>query len=152
MFESNQDYQKKSFNQMSTQVDENNCDMTDASKKDQVSPFQGNEKDCPSQILSTGKEREQVTPRKPKMDINGYSNQQVLNYLLQKIDRKDKDCEQPSEDQEMNVKSKATHGAVAVPPVKSNCLLPEVTDDNVAKGSKMCQSEPTRTESGPSPN
>ena len=75
MFESNQDYQKKSFNQMSTQVDENNCDMTDASKKDQVSPFQGNEKDCQSQILSSGKEKEQVTPRKPKMDINGYSNQ-----------------------------------------------------------------------------
>jgi hypothetical protein len=151
MFESNQD-QKKSFNQMSTQVDEHNCEMTDASKKDQVSPFQGNEKDCPSQILSIGKEKEQVTPRKPKMDINGYSNQQVLNYLLQKIDRKDKESEQPSEDQEMNVKNKTTHGAVAVPPVKSACLLPEVTDDNVKKGSKMCQSEPTRTESGPSPN
>jgi len=151
MFESNQD-QKKSFNQMSTQVDENNCEMTDASKKDQVSPFQGNEKDCQSHILSSGKEKEQMTPRKPKKDINGYSNQQVLNYLLQKIDRKDKELEQPSEDHEMNLKNKSSLGAVAVPPVKSACLIPEVTDENVKKGSKMCQSEPTRTESGPSPN
>lgn len=151
MFESHQD-QKKSFNQMSTQVDENNCEMTDASKKDQVSPFQGNEKDCQSHILSSGKEKEQMTPRKPKKDINGYSNQQVLNYLLQKIDRKDKELEQPSEDHEMNLKNKSTLGAVAVPPVKSACLIPEVTDENVKKGSKMCQSEPTRTESGPSPN
>jgi len=151
MFESNQD-QKKSFNQMSTQVDDNNCEMTDASKKDQVSPFQGNEKDCQSHILSSGKEKEQMTPRKPKMDINGYSNQQVLNYLLQKIDRKDKELEQPSEDQEISLKNKSSLGAVAVPPVKSNCLIPEVTDENVKKGSKMCQSEPTRTESGPSPN
>ena len=151
MFESNQD-QKKSFNHMSTQVDDNNCEMTDASKKDQVSPFQGNEKDCQSHILSSGKEKEQMTPRKPKMDINGYSNQQVLNYLLQKIDRKDKELEQPSEDREISLKNKSSLGAVAVPPVKSNCLIPEVTDENVKKGSKMCQSEPTRTESGPSPN
>lgn len=78
MSESNQD-QKKSFNQLSTQVGENNCEMTDVSKKAQVSPFQGNEKDCQ---FSMGKEKEQMTPRKPKVDINGYSNQQVLNYLL----------------------------------------------------------------------
>lgn len=94
MSESNQD-QKKSFNQMSTSAaGENNCEMTDLSKKDRVSPFQGNDKDSQSQ----NKEKEQLTPKKARMDINGYSNQQVLNYLLQKIDRKDKESEQPSED------------------------------------------------------
>jgi hypothetical protein len=36
--ETNQD-QKKSFNQMSTSAAENNCEMTDTSNKDQVSPF-----------------------------------------------------------------------------------------------------------------
>ena len=74
MFESNQD-QKKSFNQLSTQVAEHNCEMTDLSKKDQVTPFQGNDKDCQSQAHSSGKDKEQMTPRKPKIDINGYSNQ-----------------------------------------------------------------------------
>lgn len=120
--------------------------MTDASKKDQVSPFQGNEKDCQSQ---TGREKEQVTPRKPKVDINGYSNQQVLNYLLQKIDRQDKESEQ-----DQSGKNKAAAGAiVAAAPVKSaSLLIPEVTDGDMKKGSKMCQSEPSRVEAAPSPN
>lgn len=43
--ETNQD-QKKSYIQMSTSAAENNCEMTDASNKDQVSPFQGNEREC----------------------------------------------------------------------------------------------------------
>ena len=45
MSESIQD-QKKSMNVLSTQVDDGNCDLTETSKKDQVTPFQGNEKDC----------------------------------------------------------------------------------------------------------
>ena len=92
MSESNQD-QKKSFNQLSTQVGETNCEMTDLSNKNLVTPFQGNERECQSQMLSHGKEKEQ-SPRKQKVDISGYSNQQVLNYLLQRIDRKDKESKQ----------------------------------------------------------
>lgn len=151
MLESNQD-QKKSINVMSTQVDEGNCEMTDASKKDQVSPFQGNEKECQPQALSTGKEKEQLTPRKPKMDINGYSNQQVLNYLLQKIDHKDKESEQPSEEQELNVKNRPSAGAAPIPASKQGSLSPEETDETMKKGSKMCQSEPMRVEDGPMPH
>lgn len=137
---------------MSTQVAETNCELTDISKKDQVSPFQGNEKDCQSQVLSSAKDKEQVTPRKPKTDINGYSNQQVLNYLLQKIDRKDKESEQPVEDSEMQVKNKAAVGAAIAHPVKSASMIPEETDEPMNKGSKMCQSEPIRSETGPTPN
>jgi len=136
---------------LSTNVAEN-YDMTDISKKDQVSPFQGNDKECASQILSCAKDQEQVTPRKPKNDINGLSNQQVLNYLLQKIDRKDKESEQPVEDSEMIIKNKITDGAVFTHPAKSASMIPEETDENVNKGTKMCQSEPTRAEAGPSPN
>ena len=91
-----------------------------------------------------------MTPRKPKVDINGYSNQQVLNYLLQKIDRKSE--QQPAEEQESQAKNKVGTAAGAIPPVKSDLLIPEVTDENVKKGSKMCQSEPTRMETAPSPN
>lgn len=148
----NQD-QKKSFNQLSTQVGgETNCEMTDMSKKDQVSPFQGNEKELPAQVLSIGREKEQLTPRKPKVDINGYSNQQVLNYLLQKIDRKDKECEPASEEQDGLVKNKAAVGAVVAPPAKSASLIPELTDKNHKKGNDMCQSEPPRMEASASPN
>ena len=76
-----------------------------------------------------------MTPRKPKVDINGYSNQQVLNYLLQKIDRKQ---EQPSaEDQDAQGKPRASAGPLAVPPGKSVLLIPEVTDETLKKGSKM---------------
>jgi hypothetical protein len=45
------------------------------SKKDQALQMQSNERDCLSQMQSSGKEKEQMTPRKPKADINGYSNQ-----------------------------------------------------------------------------
>jgi hypothetical protein len=70
--EINQD-QKKSFNKAS--AIESNCEMTDLSKKDQALQMQSNERDCLSQMQSSGKEKEQMTPRKPKADINGYSNQ-----------------------------------------------------------------------------
>ncbi len=76
-----------------------------------------------------------MTPRKPKVDINGYSNQQVLNYLLQKIERK---SEHPTEDQDTMGKNKAVTAPIAAPAVKSVSLIPEVTDENVKKGSKMC--------------
>ena len=150
MSESVQD-QKKSMNAMSTQVDDANCEMTEASKKDQVTPFQGNDKECQPHVLLSDKDKEQLTPRKPKIDINGYSNQQVLNYLLQKIE-KDKESEQPSGELEYAVvRNRPSAGAVARPTAKAGSLSPEETDEAVKKGSKMCQSEPARIEDGPMP-
>jgi len=52
----------------------------------------------------------------------------------------------------MNVKNKLMEGAAFARPAKSASMIPEETDENVNKGSKMCQSEPTRTEAGPQPN
>ena len=144
MFESNQD-QKKSINVLSTQVDEAKGEMTDLSKKDQVSPFQGNDKECHSNTLSTAQEKEQLTPRKSKIDINGYSNQQVINYLLQKIDNKDKESHQPAsstlaanDDQDIIVRNRNSTGAAPVLPSKQGSLSPEETDELMKKGAKIC--------------
>ena len=70
----------------------------------------------------------------------------MLNYLLQKIDRKGKEPEQSAEEKDSFVKNKAAVGAVVAPPVKGE------KSQAGKNGATMCQSEPTRMEAGASPN